>query len=90
MLSAEHVAAYRQANLLPRQLLHGRIAAKVWGTFIRGEYDTAVFQAFKEVEVSVRAAAGLPDTEIGTSLMRRAFNPESGPFSGPDGSNGRT
>src|SRR5436309_2327947 len=55
MRSAADLKAYRLAGLLPRQLLHPAIAAKVVAPFVRGDYDTAVFQAFKEVEVTVRA-----------------------------------
>jgi uncharacterized protein (TIGR02391 family) len=76
--TAADLEAYRKASFLPRQLLHARIAQKVWATFLRGDYDTAVFQAFKEVEVAVRNASGLPDTEIGAPLMRRAFQPSGG------------
>ena len=75
----EEVDAYRRANRLPRQQLHPRIAQKVWASFLRGDYDTAVFQAFKEVEVRVREAADYADTELGTNLMRRAFR-EDGPL----------
>lgn len=71
--SRDDLAAYRRASLLPRQLLHGRIAQKVSASFLRGDYDTAVFQAFKEVEVAVREAGGFLPTDIGVSLMRKAF-----------------
>ena len=47
------VEAYRRANMLPKRLLHPSISVKIWNTFLRGDYDTAVFQAFKEVEVAV-------------------------------------
>ena len=57
------------ANVLPKQSLHPTIAERVWPNFIRGEYDTAVFQAFKEVEVAVRAAGGFATTD--TSWGRR-------------------
>jgi hypothetical protein len=57
----------------------------VWPLFLRGDHDVAVFQAFKEVEVSVRRAAndkgaGFPDDLIGMTLMRRAFHPDTGPL----------
>jgi uncharacterized protein (TIGR02391 family) len=60
-------------------------AQKVVPLFRRGDYDVAVFQAFKEVEVAVRKAAnakdaGYPDSDIGTSLMRKGFHPEVGPL----------
>lgn len=72
--------AYQKANLLPKQLLHPVISTKVWSAFIRGEYDTAVFQAFKEVEVAVRNAGGYPLTEVGIALMRKAFDSSNGPL----------
>lgn len=64
---------YRKATKLPRQLLHPRIAHKVWASFLRGDYDTAVFQAFKDVEIRVREAGQFADTDIGVSLMQKAF-----------------
>jgi uncharacterized protein (TIGR02391 family) len=48
--------------------------------FLRGDYDVAVFQAFKEVEVAVRKAGKYDDELIGTKLMRKAFDPEVGPL----------
>lgn len=72
--------SYRRADLLPRHLLHPQIGQKIWSQFIRGEYDTAVFQAFKEVEVAVREKGGYPATEIGVPLMRKAFDVKAGPL----------
>ena len=72
------VEAYRKTNLLPKQLLHPVIAYKVWSLFLRGEYDTAVFQAFKEVEVAVRNAGSYTTEDYGVNLMRQAFHPQNG------------
>jgi len=69
---------YRSGDLLPRHLLHSLIATKVWATFIRGAYDTAVFEAFKEVEIAVRTKGSYPQTLIGVDLMRKAFHPSDG------------
>ncbi len=69
----DQVSHYRHANLLPRQQLHPKIAYKVWATFLRGDYDMAVLQAFKEVEVRVREAGQFAATDIGVPLMRDAF-----------------
>lgn len=62
------------------KLLHARLIATAWPTFIRGEHDTAVFEAFKEVEVVVRAAGSFDAKVIGVPLMRLAFDPENGPL----------
>lgn len=77
---ATDLQAYRRADQLPRHLLHPVIAQKVWSTFLRGDYDTAVFQAFKEVEVAVRNAGGFASTDIGVSLIRKAFDKSNGPL----------
>ena len=79
----DDLKAFRKQNLLPRQQLQPRIAQTVWATFLRGDYDTAVFQAFKEVEVAVREAGRFSDLDLGTDLMRKAFAPGDGPLSDP-------
>lgn len=37
-----------------------------------------MFQAFKEIEVTVRKMGGYPDTLLGVGLMREAFHAERG------------
>jgi uncharacterized protein (TIGR02391 family) len=78
--SQEEFSRYAIARMLPKTALHPRIADKVWIALIRGNFDTAVFEGMKAVEVAVRDAAGLPARDIGTNLMRKAFDPESGPL----------
>jgi len=73
--SRDDFAAYRKAGLLPKHQLHALIAAKVYPAFMRGEYDTAVFQAFREVEVAVRTGGQFGPNDYGTDLMRDAFRP---------------
>jgi uncharacterized protein (TIGR02391 family) len=68
------------AQRLPQAALHPKIREDVWALYHRGKYDTAVFEAMKAVEVSVRDAAGLTAKDIGTGLMRKAFDPEVGPL----------
>jgi uncharacterized protein (TIGR02391 family) len=78
--SMEDFQKFRKASILPKDILHPLIAEKCWLTFLRGDYDTAVFQAFKEVEVAVRVAGRFADTDIGVSLMRKAFHKDDGPL----------
>lgn len=80
IVSAEHLAAYQRANVLPRRFLHPSIAEKIWAPFLRGDYDIAVFQAFREVEIAVRQVGKFEATDLGTRLMRDAFDPERGPL----------
>jgi uncharacterized protein (TIGR02391 family) len=79
MLSTTNeVVDFQIARSLPRAALHPSIADRVWMAFVRGEYDVAVFQAMKAVEVTVREASGLGNSAIGVALMREAFHPERG------------
>jgi uncharacterized protein (TIGR02391 family) len=52
---------------------HSTIASKVYPVFQRGDYDVAVFLAFREVEIAVRQAGGFPHDLVGDPLMRAAF-----------------
>jgi uncharacterized protein (TIGR02391 family) len=74
------VRSYRRGKLLPRDQIHPRIVQKAWATFLRGAYDSAVSDSFKQVEIAVREAAGYGDARLGVQLMRDAFHPESGPL----------
>jgi len=56
------------------------LEAKVRPLFGMGDFETACFAAMKEVEVAVRTAAGFDNSQIGVSMMRNAFNPETGPL----------
>jgi uncharacterized protein (TIGR02391 family) len=78
--NAADIDAYKHGNILPVGLLHPRLAEKVRPMFMRGDYDVAVFQAFKDVEVAVRTAAGFSNGEIGRKLMQAAFSPDNGPL----------
>jgi uncharacterized protein (TIGR02391 family) len=66
--------------MLPKGQIHPLIASKVYPAFLRGEYDTAIFQAFREVEVAVRNAANSSSGMVGDKLMRSAFSPGTGPL----------
>jgi len=76
------------ARLLPKEILHPTIREDVWQLYLRRKYDTAVFEAMKAVEVAVREAAGLSRQDIGTTLVRKAFDPKSGPLSDMDSDEG--
>lgn len=78
VLDSQDFETYKKGHLLPSEGLDPILVRKVKQTFIRGDYDTAVFQAFKEVEVQVRKKAILSDSDIGVSLMRKVFNPNNG------------
>lgn len=78
--NATDITAFRNAGLLPRAILHPVIDQKIYGTFVRGDYDMAVLQALREVEIHVRTAGGFAAKDIGVKLMRDAFDLKSGPL----------
>jgi uncharacterized protein (TIGR02391 family) len=69
---------YLAARLLPKEILHPSIRDRVWLNVMRGDYDLAVFEAMRAVEIEVRDASGI--NELGVKLMRQAFHPETGPL----------
>lgn len=79
MATAHGFQAYREASTLPKQILHPRIRDNVFFNFQRGDYQTAVFLAFREVEIYVREKSGIDD-EVGVKLMRKAFDKDKGPM----------
>jgi uncharacterized protein (TIGR02391 family) len=78
--------AYKMASLFPRYL-DPVLIRTVKPLFIRGDYDTAVFRAFKEVEVRVRKKAGYGNDKFGRDLMTHAFG-SNGPLTDKDASKG--
>jgi uncharacterized protein (TIGR02391 family) len=71
---------FKTASLLPPEKLDPTLVEKVRPAFLRGDYDSAIFEAFKEVEIRVRNLSGGDKTDIGVTLMRKAFHPETGPL----------
>lgn len=49
--------------------------------FLAGDYEEAVFAAFRLVEERVRSLAGAGVEDLGVKLMRAAFHPDTGPLS---------
>ena len=78
LLHEEDFSANLKSSLLPSENLHPILIRKVKPLFLRGDYDTAIFQAFKAVEVMVRDKGGYVKSDIGVALMRKAFHPQTG------------
>ncbi len=72
---------WRKANLFP-DYFDAALVRYVKPLFARGDYDTAVFRAFKEVETRVRKKSGFR-SEYGRGLMLKAFG-ENGPLMAGD------
>lgn len=54
--------------------LHPAIDQKARVQFAIGAYGSAVFEAFRSIEIRVRDAAGLPARVVGDDVMRNAFS----------------
>lgn len=78
---------YQSTRLLQKETLHRRMADRVWSAFLRGDFDIAVFQAMKAVEVYVREVGGFGNDMVGTALMQEAFK-VGGPLSDPTAERG--
>lgn len=76
--SANKLKEYRKAFALQKETLHHSIAERCHAQFIRGEFDSAVFEAYKTLEVEIRSAAQLPATLLGVALARKAFAVDDG------------
>jgi uncharacterized protein (TIGR02391 family) len=63
---------------LPEHFLHHTFLTTVRPLFLQSRFDTAVFEAFKSVEVAVRTTAALGADLVGIGLVSRAFNPDDG------------
>jgi uncharacterized protein (TIGR02391 family) len=72
---------YARSVGFPKTLLHPSIADEVWLDIVRGDLETAVFKAFRAVEIAVREVGQYSATDIGTLLMRKAFDKANGPLS---------
>ena len=54
--------------------LHTEVSEKCQRLFAAGEYDLAIFVAFKTVEEAVRARSGASLSDIGVNLITKAMN----------------
>lgn len=63
---------------LEEVLKNQELLFKCLGPFNDQDYELAVFKAFKFVEESVRAKAGLTESDIGVNLISKAFSPNKG------------
>jgi hypothetical protein len=62
---------FQRERVLPYDLLHPKIASKVWTIYLRGDFDIAVAQAFKEVEVTMRDRGSFSTSDYSVGLIRK-------------------
>jgi uncharacterized protein (TIGR02391 family) len=74
-------AAWISEREFPEDMVHPLLRAQALRLFRQSQFDTAVFEAFKTLEVAIRDAAGFGPERIGVALVRAAFDTENGPLS---------
>lgn len=80
LLTSGEFKSFARSVSFSKALLHPLIADEVWIDLARGDLETAVFRSYRAVEIAVRTAGRFADTDVGTQLMRRAFDKQSGPL----------
>ena len=73
-----------EPDFLPEHELHPMIPQNVWLSFSHGAYGSAVFEAFKQVEIAVREAGNYTEADHGVPLMRKAFHQDNGNLTDTD------
>lgn len=68
----------RKAAQLPAIMLHEELRGAAYDALVRGNFQQAVAEAFRVVEVKVRNASGLEG--VGATLMRAVFHEDTGPL----------
>jgi len=82
--AADSSGTHSARALSAATLLHPTIESEALPEIDRGpdQYSTAIFKAFKAVEVAVRTAGNFADDKVGVQLMSAAFGP-TGPLRDP-------
>ncbi|MBL0422093.1 hypothetical protein JI739_17215 [Ramlibacter sp. AW1] len=65
---------------LPEEFLHRDLLLHARPLFLQSRFETAVFEAFKSLEVAISEAVNAPDGLFGAKLAQYAFNPDDGPL----------
>jgi uncharacterized protein (TIGR02391 family) len=87
----QDMQALRDAAEFPKSLLHPAIRESAWTAVVRSTNGTtsnalidAVRDAFVKVEEAVRVAGGYDPKDFGEPLVKKAFDPNTGPLGDRD------
>jgi uncharacterized protein (TIGR02391 family) len=64
--------------LMPETYVHPIIVKKCFSLLSNGEFESAVLQAFKAIETTIRKKIKAPSDQFGERLLKAAFNPDTG------------
>lgn len=87
-LAQDDISSWTAERELSIEWVHPLIANEALDHFRQGKFDTAVFVAYRALEVEIRTAAELGHDLVGTALAARAFHPKDGPLTDLDAEGG--
>ena len=70
----------KEYALMPESYVHPMIVSKSFSLLNEGHFESAVLQAFKAIETSIRDKINAQPEDVGTRLIRKAFHPGNGPL----------
>lgn len=88
VVSVDGFAQWVADQELPESMLDEQLRGRTLSLFRQCAFDTAVFEAFKTLEVAIRDAAGLGHELVGVALASRAFHVDGGPLTNPNAEKG--
>jgi len=71
------IVASKSPEEFSLDFLSPKLRDKCADHFYLAKYDDAILNAAKVIEVAVREKSGLSDTDLGVTLMRKVFRPET-------------
>jgi len=77
-LEPEFRRVVKEYALMPETYVHPLIVRKSFTLLNNGQFESAVLQAFKTIETSIREKTSAASDDVGVKLIRKAFNPDHG------------
>jgi len=83
-LEREFNRVIKEYVLMAETYVHPMIVKKSFPLLRNGQFESAVLQAFKTIETSIRKRISADPEDVGVKLIRKAYNPENGPLTDYD------
>jgi len=77
---AEFGKVVERWTITPSAYVHPNVMSKTFELLSMRQFDSAVLQAFRCIEITIRGKCCFSDEDYGVSLIRKAFNPQTGPL----------
>ena len=75
---SEFTKVVKTWTILPSSYVHREVMDKSFELLAKRQFESAVLQAFKCVEIRIREKSGSSADDVGVKLIRRAFDPKTG------------